>query len=125
RSCNDRPGARPAQLQSGASHLRGINNMLFSDFALDGRILDALSSKNINEPTPVQRETLPPALDGRDVIRQARTGTGKTLAFALPIADRLEPSSERGRRPRALVLTQPREPATQVATALASGPRHL
>ncbi|HLR47164.1 MAG TPA: DEAD/DEAH box helicase [Deinococcales bacterium] len=99
--------------------------MLFSDFALDGRILDALSSKNINEPTPVQRETLPPALDGRDVIGQARTGTGKTLAFALPIAERLEPSSERGRLPRALVLTPTRELAIQVATELESVSRHL
>src|SRR5690625_70537 len=99
--------------------------MLFSDFALDGRILDALSSKNINEPARVQRETLPPALEGRDVIGQARTGTGKTLAFGLPLAERLEPSDERGRLPRALVLTPTRELAIQVAAELASVAKHL
>lgn len=59
---------------------------MFTDFALDERIITALTDRNITEPTPVQRETLPEALNGRDIIGQARTGTGKTLAFSLPIA---------------------------------------
>lgn len=98
---------------------------MFTDFALDERIITALTDRNITEPTPVQRETLPEALNGRDIIGQARTGTGKTLAFSLPIAQRLEPDSTRGRRPRALVLTPTRELAIQVAGELESVARHL
>lgn len=65
------------------------------------------------------------ALEGKDLIGQARTGTGKTLAFALPIAERLAPSQERGRKPRALVLTPTRELALQVASELTAVAPHL
>lgn len=98
---------------------------MFTDFALDERIIAALESKNITEPTPVQREAVPPALEGRDIIAQARTGTGKTLAFSLPVAQLLEADSTRGRSPRALVLTPTRELAIQVAGELESVARHL
>ena len=98
---------------------------MFTDFALDERIIAALSDKGITEPTPIQREALPQALEGRDIIGQARTGTGKTLAFSLPIANRLEQDTTRGRNPRALVLTPTRELAIQVAGELESVARHL
>src|SRR5690554_121844 len=98
---------------------------MFKDYALDERIISALSDKGITSPTPVQREALPEALKGRDVIAQARTGTGKTLAFGLPIAQQLEADSTRGRPPRALVLTPTRELAIQVAGELESVARHL
>ncbi|WP_457629335.1 DEAD/DEAH box helicase [Oceanithermus sp.] len=89
--------------------------MTFTELGLSERALTALESKGIAQPTPVQQEALPVALEGRDVLGLARTGTGKTLAFALPIAERLEPSREAGRAPRALVLAPTRELALQVA----------
>ncbi len=98
---------------------------MFTDYALDERIITALSDKGITTPTPVQREALPLALTGRDIIAQARTGTGKTIAFGLPIAQQLEADSTRGRAPRALVLTPTRELAIQVAGELESIARHL
>lgn len=105
------------------THPRGFS--MFTDYALDERIITALSDKGITSPTPVQREALPEALKGRDIIAQARTGTGKTLAFGLPIAQQLESDSSRGRAPRALVLTPTRELAIQVAGELDSVARHL
>lgn len=99
--------------------------MEFTNFPLKPEILEALKAKGISTPTPIQAAALPIALDGRDLIGQARTGTGKTLAFALPIAERLAPSAERGRPPRALVLTPTRELALQVAEEVASVAPHL
>ncbi len=88
---------------------------MFDRFALDERVLAVLTAKGFITPTPVQEATLPHTLAGRDALAQARTGTGKTLAFALPIAQRLEPSAARGRAPRALALAPTRELALQVA----------
>ena len=72
----------------------------------------ALSSMNISQPTPIQTESIPPLLDGRDLIGQARTGSGKTLAFAIPLTEQCDPSI---RRVQALVLVPTRELAIQVA----------
>ncbi|WP_022797334.1 DEAD/DEAH box helicase [Thermus islandicus] len=99
--------------------------MEFKDFPLKEEIQRALIQRGITAPTPIQAAALPLALEGKDLIGQARTGTGKTLAFALPIAERLAPSKERGRRPRALVLTPTRELALQVASELAALAAHL
>ncbi|WP_457638009.1 DEAD/DEAH box helicase [Oceanithermus sp.] len=88
---------------------------MFDELGLSERALASLESKGITTPTPIQQEALPAALSGRDVLGLARTGTGKTLAFALPIAERLEPSRAPGRPPRALVLAPTRELALQVA----------
>ncbi|MFW8628105.1 DEAD/DEAH box RNA helicase [Deinococcus sp. ME38] len=74
-----------------------------------------LAERGITEASPIQAESLPHTLQGRDMIGRARTGTGKTLAFALPIITRLEPSRERGRLPRAIVVAPTRELAKQVA----------
>ncbi|ADV68131.1 DEAD/DEAH box helicase [Deinococcus maricopensis] len=74
-----------------------------------------LAERGILEASPIQAESLPHTMQGRDLIGRARTGTGKTLAFAIPVIDKLEPSRERGRLPRALILAPTRELAKQVA----------
>lgn len=99
--------------------------MEFKDFPLKDEIKEALLRRGITAPTPIQAAALPLALEGKDLIGQARTGTGKTLAFALPIAQALEASKERGRLPRALVLTPTRELALQVSGELQAVAPHL
>ena len=89
--------------------------MQFSDFALPEGALASLEARGITTPTPIQEQTLPHSLAGKDILGRARTGTGKTLAFALPVAARLEASSERGRLPRVLVMAPTRELAKQTA----------
>ncbi|MFZ5817034.1 MAG: DEAD/DEAH box helicase [Bacillota bacterium] len=74
------------------------------------------------EPSPIQVATIPLLLEGRDVIGQAQTGTGKTAAFAIPMLQRLEPD---GQRPQALVLTPTRELALQVADEIAKIGKHM
>src|SRR5690349_11928014 len=77
----------------------------------------ALARQGIETPTPIQAQTIPPLLAGRDVIGQSRTGSGKTIAFGLPLVERLDP---RERRLQALVLVPTRELAAQVADVLVS-----
>ena len=89
--------------------------MPFSRFGLYSSILRAVQAKGYTAPTPVQVETIPAVLTGRDVIASAQTGTGKTAAFALPIINRLGP--HRGGGARVLVLEPTRELAQQVADA--------
>lgn len=91
---------------------------MFHDLPLRASLSRALEAKGFSTPTTIQAATLPHALAGGDVLGLARTGTGKTLAFGLPIANRLEPESARGRAPRALILTPTRELALQVAGEL-------
>lgn len=100
-------------------------HMQFSDFALPPSVLLSLDARGITTPTPIQEQTLPHSLEGKDILGRARTGTGKTLAFGLPIATRLEVSRERGRKPRALILTPTRELAKQIARELESSAAHL
>ncbi|HZN71356.1 MAG TPA: DEAD/DEAH box helicase [Micromonosporaceae bacterium] len=88
----------------------------FSDLGLRPELLLALSSLGYEEPTPIQREAIPPLLRGRDVLGQAATGTGKTAAFALPVLQRM-PDDGRGTGPAALVLVPTRELAVQVSQA--------
>lgn len=84
-----------------------------------------LAERGITEASPIQAESLPQTLAGKDLIGRARTGTGKTLAFALPIVQNLEPSRERGRLPRAIVLAPTRELAKQVAEEFSKSGAHL
>ncbi|MDC0937338.1 DEAD/DEAH box helicase, partial [Pirellulales bacterium] len=85
----------------------------FADLGLSDVMLRALESVAYETPSPVQAGIIPRALEGVDVLGQARTGTGKTAAFGIPILERLnEPGKHR--RPRALVLTPTRELAVQV-----------
>lgn len=99
--------------------------MEFTAFSLRPEVRQALEAKGFTTATPIQAAAIPIALEGRDVLGQARTGTGKTLAFGLPIANRLEPSRERGRAPRAFILTPTRELALQVAKELGWLAPHL
>jgi len=89
----------------------------FAALGLEPRLVAALESLGYEEPTPIQREAIPPLLAGRDVLGQAATGTGKTAAFALPMLQRL--GTERGRLGvRGLILVPTRELAIQVAGAV-------
>jgi ATP-dependent RNA helicase DeaD len=88
----------------------------FADLQLRPEILEALTSLGYEEPTPIQAEAVPPLVEGRDVLGQAATGTGKTAAFALPLLHRL-PAGPR-KAPSALVLTPTRELCVQVSEAV-------
>ena len=88
----------------------------FADLRIDPRFLRILKAQQIVEPTPVQAETIPVALEGRDVTAVAQTGTGKTLAFALPALTRLADTKAGGSR--MLVLAPTRELAQQVHDVL-------
>ena len=91
----------------------------FTALGLDPEILKALTALGYEEPTPIQTETIPALIAGRDVLGQAATGTGKTAAFSLPILQRLHDSPRtRGTGPYALILTPTRELAMQVAEAI-------
>ncbi len=89
----------------------------FANLGLDNRLVDALSGLGYEEPTPIQREAIPPLIEGRDVIGQAATGTGKTAAFSLPLIHRLSTLTVRT-RPTALILVPTRELAMQVAESV-------
>jgi len=94
----------------------------FETLDLDPELIAVLRTLGYTEPTPIQRDAIPHALEARDVLGCARTGTGKTAAFALPILDellRIEPDARR--RPiRALVLAPTRELAAQIADSFRS-----
>jgi ATP-dependent RNA helicase DeaD len=91
----------------------------FAATGLDRTLIDAITALGYEEPTPVQSETIPLLLSGRDLLAQAATGTGKTAAFALPMLHRLRTVGASGRRrPRGLVLVPTRELAMQVAEAV-------
>ena len=89
----------------------------FAALNLSDTLVSAVTALGYEEPTPVQRETIPLLLSGRDMLAEAATGTGKTAAFALPMLQRL--SAEPGqRRTRGLILVPTRELAMQVAEAI-------
>ena len=90
----------------------------FASLALDPRLLAALTALGYEEPTPIQLAAIPPLLEGRDVLAQAATGTGKTAAFALPLLHRISPDAPPRERTAALVLVPTRELAMQVAEAV-------
>ncbi|OLT27654.1 DNA helicase [Nocardiopsis sp. CNR-923] len=85
---------------------------------MSAEIVDALEAEGIIEPFLIQELALPIALSGNDIIGQARTGTGKTLAFGLPLLQRAQAEPGSAKRPRALVVVPTRELAIQVAADL-------
>ena len=94
----------------------------FESLALIPTLLQAVRDQGFEEPTPIQRRTIPLMLEGRDVIAQAQTGTGKTAAFALPLLQRLDVEQ---RTVQVMVLTPTRELAVQVAGAIYALGRQL
>ncbi len=102
--------------------------MSFESLGLKTELLRAVSEKGYSEPTPVQRQAIPPVLEGRDIMAGAQTGTGKTAGFTLPLLQRLMSSAhpEKGRRAiRALVLTPTRELAAQVGESVDTYGKYL
>lgn len=101
--------------------------MSFNNFGLDQRLITALEHLNFDQPTPVQEQTIPVAISGKDVLASSQTGSGKTIAFLLPIMQRLLRTKAFSKRdPRALILAPTRELANQVYSdfrKLASGSR--
>jgi superfamily II DNA/RNA helicase len=90
----------------------------FRDLGIDDALCDALEAKGITHPFPIQAMTLPMALAGNDLIGQARTGTGKTLAFGLPMLQRIDPEV---RETQALIVVPTRELCVQVHSDLTIG----
>jgi ATP-dependent RNA helicase DeaD len=97
----------------------------FAALSLRAETLAALDDLGYEEPTPIQRETIPLLIEGRDLLGQAATGTGKTAAFALPILELIESGGRAPVGPVALVLVPTRELAVQVSEAIFKYGRHL
>lgn len=102
--------------------------MLFKDLNIIEPILDALNTEGYTVPTPIQQQSIPVALEGRDLLGSAQTGTGKTAAFAVPILQHLYAEKQQGARNkgiRALILTPTRELAIQIDESIAAYGRNL
>ncbi|GAA0583946.1 DEAD/DEAH box helicase [Halomonas salifodinae] len=94
----------------------------FAELELLPAVLSAIESQGYTEPSPIQAQTIPALLEGRDLLGQAQTGTGKTAAFALPLLSRLELTR---REPQVLVLAPTRELAQQVAVSFSKYGQNL
>ncbi|MBP0047961.1 DEAD/DEAH box helicase [Marinobacterium sp. AK62] len=94
----------------------------FGDLGLSTPILSALADVGYETPSPIQARSIPPLLEGRDLLGMAQTGTGKTAAFALPLLQRIDTTAT---HPQLLVLAPTRELALQVATACEKYAKHL
>ncbi len=99
----------------------------FTGLDLAQPILRAISDECYTRPTPIQLKSIPPLLEGRDLLGIAQTGTGKTAAFALPLLHRLaqNPGTPKRGKPRALILAPTRELACQIGDSFSSYGRHL
>lgn len=108
-----------SELPSEENHSDGPN---FEDFELLPEILQAISTMGYETPSPIQRRSIPPLLEGFDLLGVAQTGTGKTAAFALPLLSRLDPSLK---AVQMLCLAPTRELAIQVADAIEGFAEHI
>src|SRR3546814_220411 len=99
----------------------------FTDLGLAEPLLRALAAANYTTPTPIQAQSIPALLQGRDMLGLAQTGTGKTAAFALPILQRLAAQNEHAapKSVRALILAPTRELAVQISDSFKTYGRHL
>ncbi len=120
------PAETPAQTTT------DVAEQTFADFGIDPRICDALATAGITHPFPIQALTLPVALERRDIIGQAKTGTGKTLGFGLPLLTNVVGPNDDGYEdlaapgaPQALVILPTRELCKQVAEDLRVASRNL
>lgn len=96
----------------------------FDSLQLTTPILQALKGKGYTEPTPVQAQAIPPILEGRDIFGSARTGTGKTAAFALPLIQMLSDAQRKTKHPRALIVAPTRELAQQISESFRTYGHH-
>ena len=97
----------------------------FSDLNLSPKVLKAVEEAGYETPTPIQAGAIPSALDGKDVLGIAQTGTGKTASFTLPMITKLARGRARARMPRSLVLCPTRELAAQVAENFDTYSKHV
>ena len=112
---------QPRRNQSGAQQSGTDQPVVsgFTDLGLPKPLVKALAREGITDPTPIQLAVLPSALAGRNVLGKAKTGSGKTLSFGIPVLDQLAGGRAVPRSPRGLILVPTRELATQVERALA------
>ena len=96
----------------------------FKDLKLDQKVLSAVDETGYTTPTPIQAKAIPEALNGKDILGIAQTGTGKTASFTLPIVSLLLNGRARARMPRSLVLCPTRELAAQVASNFDNYAKH-
>ena len=94
----------------------------FKELGLAPAVYKVINEVGYETPSPIQAHSIPPLLEGRDLLGQAQTGTGKTAAFALPLLSRLDLKKK---HPQILVLTPTRELALQVSEAIRTYARHL
>nr|MBX2849976.1 DEAD/DEAH box helicase [Acidiferrobacterales bacterium] len=97
-------------------------DLLFTDLGLSDDLLKSITEQGYERPSPIQAEAIPPLLEGRDLLGQAQTGTGKTAAFALPLLGQVDASKK---VPQLLILAPTRELAIQVAEACQQYAKHL
>ncbi|MEY8830639.1 DEAD/DEAH box helicase [Sedimentitalea sp. XS_ASV28] len=97
----------------------------FSELNLNPKVLKAIDEAGYESPTPIQEGAIPPALEGKDVLGIAQTGTGKTASFTLPMITLLARGRARARMPRSLVLCPTRELAAQVAENFDTYAKHV
>ena len=116
-------GAKPPDADAAEPAESAIDG--FAALELDARLLTTIAALGYEEPTPIQREAIPPLLAGRDLLAEAPTGTGKTAAFALPTLQRIPIGKAGEGSTSALVLVPTRELAMQVAEALHKYGREL
>ena len=111
--------AAPPNQPKAAKHLSSDDTtaqeaLTFADLGLSPKVLSAVTDAGYTVPTPIQAGAIPHALQGKDVLGIAQTGTGKTASFVLPMLTRLEKGRARARMPRTLILEPTRELAAQV-----------
>ncbi len=94
------------------------NDKTFADLGVGRPLVDVLAAQGITQPFPIQIETLPDTLAGRDVLGRGKTGSGKTLGFSIPLVTRLQGHGRKLSRPSGLVLAPTRELANQIAAAV-------
>lgn len=95
-----------------------LEDKTFAHLGVSQPLVDALAKGGAHRPFPIQIETLPDTLAGRDVLGRGKTGSGKTLAFSIPLVSRLDAGNRRPGRPTGLVLAPTRELATQIAATI-------
>ena len=105
----------PSPTLSSTIEIKRLNPFMpFSELGLSAKVLEAVEKAGYSEPTPIQAQAIPHALQRRDVLGIAQTGTGKTASFVLPMLTLLEKGRARARMPRTLIIEPTRELAAQV-----------